>query len=105
MLDSILSFLGENLLSLSGGIWTVISLAVAYFAKKYLLPLVEVEKNRRYANWIAAIADELTDDLKARYPDKKWVDELDKAVDKIMDVCGIDEEIAQRAIQAAVARK
>ena len=105
MFDSIFGFLANNVLSLTGGIWSVLAFAVAYLAKKYLMPLVEVERNRRYANWIAAIADELTDDLKARYPDKRWVEELDKAVDKIMEICGINEEVAQRAIRAAATRK
>ena len=99
------SFITDNLISLAGGVWAIAGITITYLTKQYLVPLLRVEKRRRYASWIAAIADELTDDLKAKYPQKKWVSELDSAVDKIIEVCGIDREIATRAISAAAARK
>ncbi len=82
----------------------LMALAV-WFARRYLAPYFKVEKSRRQAEFIAVIADDITDDLVRRYPDKEWVKKLDEAVDKIMDVCGIDGEIAQRAVSAAVSRK
>lgn len=103
--SSITGFVGDNLLSLAGGVWAVIGMVVAYVARRHLLPLLRVERKRRYARWIAAIADDLTDDLRMRYPDRRWVEELDKAVDKIIEICGIDTEVAQRAIRAAAARQ
>jgi len=102
---SLFGFLTEPLLAILGGVWGILSVVVAYLAKNYLVPLLEIERNRRYAEWIARIADEVTDDLVERYPDKKWIEFLDESVDKIMDICGISDETAQRAIQAAVARK
>jgi hypothetical protein len=102
---SILDFIANNLLSLAGGIWAAVGFLVTWLAKQYLVPLLRVERNRRYARWIAAIADELTDDLKARYPGNKWISELDEAIDRIMEICGIEKAIAGRAIRAAVARK
>lgn len=98
-------FLANNILSLAGGIWAALGVLVSYAAKKYLVPLMQVEKHRRYAKWISAIADEVTDDLVVRYPGRKWLAELDRAVDKIIDICGIDRDVADRAIKAAAGRK
>jgi hypothetical protein len=70
-----------------------------------LVPLLRIESNRRYAAYIAVIADEVTDELRARYPDKTWLKYLDEAVDKIIEICDIDPEIARRAALAALARK
>ena len=78
---------------------------LGWLAKKFLKPLLEVEQNRAMAVWIAKIADDVTDELVARYPDAKWDDWLDKAVDKIIDVCDIKDEIAKRAATAAIGRK
>ncbi|MCK5125661.1 MAG: hypothetical protein KAR42_05355 [candidate division Zixibacteria bacterium] len=105
MLSSIVGFLGDNIVSLAGGVWAFVGVAVSFFAKKYLVPLLRVERKRRYARWIAAIADELTDDLKLKYPGRKWLQELDRAVDKIIEICGIERDIADRAIKASVSRK
>ena len=105
LFDSILDFFSKHLLDLAGGIWAAVAFVIAFLAKRYLVPLVQVEKHRRYACWIAAIADELTDDLKARYPDRRWVEKLDEAVDRMIEICGIEKEIAKRALSAAAARK
>lgn len=103
--SNIAGFVSDNLLALAGGVWALAGIIISYVGKKYLIPLLRVEKRRRYAGWIAAIADELTDDLVARYPGKKWIEELDKAVDKIIEICGINKEVAERAIRAAASRK
>ncbi|MFH1700738.1 MAG: hypothetical protein ABIE07_09150 [Candidatus Zixiibacteriota bacterium] len=103
--SSITGFIGDNLLALAGGIWALAGIIISYVSKKYLIPMLNVDKKRKYAAWIAAIADELTDDLVARYPDKKWIEELDKAVDKIIEICGINKDVAERAIRAAATRK
>ena len=89
----------------TGMVGSVILMVVGYIGKKYLIPYLVVAKRRQYAIWIAAIADELTDDLKARYPNNEWIHKLDAAVDRLMDVCDIKKVIAKRAVSAAVARK
>ena len=78
---------------------------VTWFAKKYLVPWLQVERRRRYAEYIAVMADEITDDLIQRYPDNSWMKKLDEAVDKLIAICGIDPEIARRAVSAALSRK
>ena len=105
VLGSIFSFLAEHVFELAGGIGAVFMAAVAFTAKKYLLPFLEIESRRRYAAYIAAIADDVTDELVLRYPDRKWLQYLDEAVDKIIQICKIDQEVARRAVQAAAARK
>ena len=105
ILGSVIEFLANNILGLAGGMGTVFLALVAWVAKKYLVPFLVVEKRMRYARYIASIADEITDDLVRKYPDKEWVVYFDEAVDKIISVCGIDTEGAARAISAALTRK
>ena len=76
-----------------------------YVANKYVIPFLKVGRRDRYARYIAAIADELTDDLTTRYPEKQWLKHLDEAVDQLATICGIKHETARRAIRAATARK
>lgn len=102
---SIFEFLARNLVDLAGGLWAAVALVITYLAKKYLVPLLRIERNRRYARWIAAIADELTDDLRASYPGSNWIEKLDEAVDRLIEICHIDNDVAMRAIKAAAARK
>lgn len=102
---SIFEFMARNLIDLVGGLWAAVAVIIAYLAKRYLVPILKIEKHRRYARWIAAIADELTDDLKARYPDNEWVRKLDEAIDRIIEICNIDYDVASRAIKAAASRK
>jgi hypothetical protein len=79
---------------------------LGWLAKRFVKPLLEVERNRAMATWIAHIADEVTDELVARYPDQQWDNWLDKAVDKVMEVCEIEKrEVAERAARAALGRK
>ncbi|HDS00581.1 MAG TPA: hypothetical protein ENO22_14315 [candidate division Zixibacteria bacterium] len=94
-----------DFLSFENAITAFLGLVVAFIGKKYLLPLLEVESRRKYAEWIAHIADELTDDLVARYPDNRWVKFIDDSVDKLMEICGIEKEVAARAINSALRRK
>ena len=50
------------------------------------------------------IADEITDELQSKYA-KDWTKYLDEAVDKLIQILGIDPAIARRAINVAAARK
>ena len=105
ILSSLLEFVAHNIIGLAGGVGALFMAILAYLAKTYLVPFLELEHRRRYAVYIATMADEITDDLVRRYPDKEWLKYLDEAVDKIIDVCNIDREIAERAASAALARK
>jgi len=89
----------------TGMIGSIILLLVSHLCKKYLIPYLVIAKRREYARWIAAIADEVTDDLRARYPDNEWLGHLDNAIDRIIEICDIGPDIARRAAQAAVTRK
>ena len=102
---SALEFILNNILSLAGGVGTVLMAIVIWMTKKYLVPYLNLESRRRYARFITAIADDVTDDLVRKYPDNRWMKYLDEAVDKVIDICGIDQEIAERAVSAAIARK
>lgn len=88
-----------------GVVASLVLMIITALAKAYLVPFLKVGKRERYARYIAIIADELTDDLRARYPEKEWLRHLDEAIDGLIDVCGISTEVAQRAVRAAAARK
>ncbi|MEW6015704.1 MAG: hypothetical protein AB1690_10310 [Candidatus Zixiibacteriota bacterium] len=105
ILGSLWDFLLQNIFTLLGGLGTIFMALVVWFARKYLAPYLQVESRRRYAEYIAAIADEVTDDLVRKYPNNEWVKRIDEAVDKIIEICGIDSEVARRATSAALARK
>lgn len=76
-----------------------------YLVRRYVMPLLMIEKNRRYAEWIAKIADEVTDDLVERYPEKGWTRMLDELVDGVIKICGVSPETARRAAGAAIGRR
>lgn len=105
ILGPVFDFIAGNLFNLVGGMGAIFMALVAWFTKKYLLPFLEVGRRRQYARYIATIADEVTDDLVRRYPNEQWAKYFDEAVDKIISICGIDTEVAQRAVSAAMSRK
>ncbi len=72
--------------------------------RKYVLPFLRVGKRHKYAQYIGMIADEVTDDLRALYPEKEWLKHLDDAVDRLIEICGVSTDIARRAVNAAVGR-
>jgi hypothetical protein len=88
------------------GLLSSVALLIAtYIAKRYVIPFLQIGKREKYALFIAAIADEMTDDLRHKYPDKEWLAHLDEAVDRLIEICGVSQEIAERAVSAASARK
>lgn len=101
MLETLLT----NGLAWGGMIGSVILILVSHLTKKYLIPFLLIGRRREYARWIAIIADEATDDLRGRYPENEWIQHLDEAVDKIMEVCQISGEIARRSARASITRK
>jgi hypothetical protein len=105
IIGSIFDFLINNVINLAGGVGAVFMALLAWLVKKYLIPFLDIERHRRYAGYIATIADEITDDLVRKYPDKRWLQFIDEAVDRVIEICDIQPEIARRAVSAALARK
>ena len=87
------------------GIGGLIVLVIGWLAGKYLVPWLNTEFRKSMAKYILLIADEITDYLRLKYPDKKWTEWLDEAVDKLIEVTGVSKEVAERAIKASIARK
>lgn len=73
--------------------------------RKYVLPFLTIGRRERYARYIARIADDVTDDLRGKYPEKEWLRHLDEAVDRLISICGIAPDVARRAVNASVVRK
>ncbi|KPL04302.1 MAG: hypothetical protein AMJ73_04380 [candidate division Zixibacteria bacterium SM1_73] len=92
----------SNTLQALGGI---LLLFLGWGVKKHLIPYLNTELKRRMAEYILVIADEVTDQLVAKYPKNDLLRWLDQAVDKIQQITGVSEEVATRAAQAALARK
>ena len=80
-------------------------LLLGWAVRKYLIPYLNTEQRKKMAEYILLIADEVTDELVAKYPKNELAKWLDQAVDKIVQITGVSEEVANRAIQAALARK
>ena len=59
-------------------------LLVGHVANKYIIPFLKIGKRKQYAQYIATIADEITDDLKNKYPEKDWFKHLDSAKETII---------------------
>lgn len=97
-----LLFQPNSILAIAG---VVLTFAITSLGKKYLVPFLKIGKRKVYAQHILLIADEITDELRIKYPDKSWIKYLDEAVDKIMKVCNISQDVAKRAVNAAVSRK
>lgn len=83
----------------------IVLIVLGWVAKKYLLPYLNTTLRKKLAEYVLIMADEITDQLVAKYPDKDLLVFLDKAVDKLMEVCGVSQEVAERAVQAAIGRK
>jgi hypothetical protein len=99
---SIFSTVGGWALS---GIGALVTLVVGWLAKKYLLPFLSTERRKKMASYILLIADEVTDYFRLKYPEVKWTEWLDQAIEKIMEITGAQKEVAATAAQAAIARK
>ncbi|MGB9561869.1 MAG: hypothetical protein ACPL6C_03545 [bacterium] len=90
---------------LNVGIIPILLLLLSFFSKKYIVPLLKTEFRRSLARYVLLIADEITDWLVMKYPEKKWTEWLDEAVDKLMEITGVSKGVAERAIKASIARK
>lgn len=88
-----------------GTIVALLLFFIGWATKKWLLPVLSTAARKKVAEYVLVIADEVTDWLVAKYPDKDFYEYLDKAVDKIMEVCGVSKPVAERAAAAALGRK
>jgi hypothetical protein len=106
MLANVFFALGEwiaaNTLQALGGLFIVL---LGWAIKKYLIPFLNTEIRKKLAEYVLIIADEVTDQLAAKYPKNEVLRWVDLAVDKIIEVTGVSKEVATRAAQAALARK
>lgn len=108
-----MDFLGINIIDLLGGVTVIVTTVLGYVIKKYVIPWLRVETRRRYAEYLAHLADEFTDDMVINHPNTWW-EEVDKAVDFVMERLGIAKEtgkrlsnevIAKRVVTASLSRK
>lgn len=83
----------------------IVMIVLGWLTKKYILPFLNTALKKQMAEYVLLIADEATDQLVAKYPKNEAVKFADKAVDKIMDVCGVKKEVALRAVEASFGRK
>ncbi len=90
---------------LTGLLGSVAALIFGWAANRYIIPFLQVGRRQKLAALIGQLADEITDELRATYPDSEWLNHLDEAIDRLIEILGIDSEIAARAIKAAAARK
>jgi hypothetical protein len=80
-------------------------LLLGWGVKKYLIPYLNTGQRKKMAEYILLMADEVTDELTAKYPKNEMAKWLDQAVENIIQITGVSEEVATRAVQAALARK
>lgn len=88
-----------------GALGAILLLLLGWAVKKYLIPFLDTELKKKLAEYVLLIADEVTDQLVARYPKNELLKWIDQAVDKIMEITGVSQEVATRAAEAALARK
>lgn len=83
----------------------LVLIVVGWMAKRYLVPWLDTQLKKNLAQYVLLIADELTDYYSAKYPGNKIWEFLDEAVDKLMEICGVSEGTARRALEASLGRK
>ncbi len=88
-----------------GALGAILLLLLGWAVKKYLIPFLDTELKKKLAEYVLLIADEVTDQLVAKYPKNELLKWMDQAVDKIMEITGVSQEVATRAAEAALARK
>jgi hypothetical protein len=83
----------------------ILMIYLGILVKKYLVPLLQAQKNREVAEYILVIADDVTDYFRLKFPSAHWSVWLDRAVDRIIEITGVGRDVADRAARAAVVRK
>ena len=102
VLDGITGFFGAWAYEALAAILLVV---VGMITKKYIIPLLKTMHARQTAEYILILADDITDYFAEKYPNAHWSNWLDRAVDKIINVTGIGEGPAERAVRASIGRK
>lgn len=87
MTESILMWIIDQF----GGLENLILSGVALVAAKFLVPWLKKGTRMRYATHLTHLADEITDDLLARYPDKDWSRILEESVETIRKELGVTD--------------
>ncbi len=95
----------ERLIEL--GAVPLIMLFLGYLAGRYLKPWLHSSQERlARAQEIALVADRITDELLVMFPDQRWDDWLDKAVDRLIKACDLkDADLARREVVSQLRRK
>ena len=100
------SFLGGILTDQSlAAVGTILMIYLGYIVKKELVPLLKIKRNMDVARHVLIIADDVTDYFRLKFPSAHWSIWLDRAVDRIMQITGVNRDTAQRAAQASMTRK
>lgn len=102
LLGGIGEFISDQSLSAIGAL---ILLVVGMVTKKYLIPLLKTAQAKQTAGHVLIIADDVTDYFAEKFPSAHWSVWLDRAVDKIIDVTGVNRGPAERAARASICRK
>jgi hypothetical protein len=100
-LEAILTWL----LNQFGGLHNVVITAVVLLTAKVALPWLQAGTRMRYAAHLSHLADEITDDLIARYPDNRWTQVLDDAVDAVLKELGVNDLSEKRMNGAKLKKK
>lgn len=100
------SFIGGLLTEKSiAALGTILMLYLGFIVKKELVPLLKVKRNMEIARHVLVIADDVTDFFRLKFPTSHWSVWLDRAVDRIIEITGVNRDTAKRAAQASMARK
>ena len=83
----------------------ILMIYIGIMAKKYLVPLLAIQRNREVAEYVLIIADDVTDYFVMKYPNAHWSVWLDRAIDRIIEITGVGRDTAERVAKAAMARK
>ncbi len=102
LLGGIGKFITDQSLSAVGAL---LVLAIGMIAKKYLIPLLKTAQAKQTAGHVLIIADDVTDYFAEKFPSAHWSIWLDRAIDKIIEVTGVNRGPAERAARAAISRK
>lgn len=105
ILRDVFEFVAEHTDALFGGVGATVTAIVGWIGARYLNPLLKIGKRKQYAQWIAALADDIIDALTAKYPNQRWLDKLDEASEELARAAGVSPEISRRALRAALARR
>jgi hypothetical protein len=94
-------FVGARSLAAVG---SLLMIYLAYIVRKELVPLLKARRNREIAGHLLAIADDVTDYFRSKFPTAHWSVWLDRAVDRVIEITKVDREVAERVARASLAR-